>query len=152
MRKKIHILSLFLALMVAVMAFVGWGKQPVELLNDNPPLIDLNAAIKEADFGQNGNTGSETGDPSKDHQGEDGNTQQGEAHHTFEIFVRDEDITFEKLIIRKVDTLKRKLEQECQVGDTVKLIDDYAEAHRYREVWDMLKPLAEERGLVLTVD
>lgn len=152
MKRKVHILSLCLAVALAVAVFIGWGKQPVDLLNENPPLIDLDAAIKEADFGQNGNTGSETGDPSKDHQGEDGNAQQGEAQHTFEIYVRDEDITFEKMTIRKVDTLMRKLEQEYQEGDLVRLIDDYAEAHRYREVLNMLYELQGAKGIVFSAD
>lgn len=152
MRRKKHIVFHFLVIVLVVAVLIGAGKQPVELLNDNPPLIDLDAAIKEADFGKNGNTGSETGDPSQDQQGEEGDASQGDKNKELKIYVRDEVITYDKLEFRNVNTLRKMLEKDYKEGDVIKLIDDYAEAHRYREVLNMLKEYQSEKGIAFAAD
>lgn len=152
--KKLWMIPL-LAGCLAVILYVGWGKKPVELLNDNPPLIDLDAAIKEADFGKNGNTDQNAGDPSEETPGgNNGNTpDDGEDTGVIhEIFVRDERITYEKIPYGSLDTLKRKLMLVYRKGDQILLKDDYAESHVYQRVIEVLEELRQERGFIVSWD
>lgn len=155
MRKRGRTLRMLLFGTMMVLVLVGWGKQPVQLLNETPPLIDLDAAIQEADFGNNGNTGEETGDPDVDHPGgNDGDTQQVNQNKTIVISIRDEELTYDNMMIlsRSVDNLRRRLEKEYQKGDVIRLVDDFAEAHKYREVLAMLEALRSEKGFVYSAD
>ena len=142
------------ALLCLMAAFlIGWGKLPVELLNENPPLIDLSAAIKEAEVGQNGNTEGQTGDP--DGQTPDGGDgDQGNQAKTHVIKVRDESVTYENdhSTFRTMENLKKKLKQNFHAGDTILLVDDYAEAHRYKEVLAALEELRDEKGYPYSAD
>lgn len=155
MKKKNKLWMPFMAVGLAVILFAGWGKKPVELLNDNPPLIDLDAAIREADFGKNGNTDQNAGDPSQENPG--GNN--GDSDHTSQeegkthvIKVRDREVTYEgESYGDRLAILKNKLIRAYRSGDFIRLVDDYAEAHTYRNALALVEEL-EEKGYDISAD
>lgn len=153
-KKKRWVMPLVTGLLAVILYAGLFGKKSVELLNDNPPLIDLDAAIQEADFGKNGNTDQDIGDSSQENpggnNGEDSSSGQ-DVGRTHVIRVRDEEITYESLPYRTMDTLKRKLKQVYHSGDDIRLVDDYAEYHAYVQVLTMLEELQAE-GYVISAD
>ena len=153
-KTKIRILLLLLTLSVAAVIFVGWGKQPVELLNETPPLIDLDAAIVPADYGTNGNTDGDTGESSQqDSGGGNGTSQQEKESKTILLTANMEELTYgvEQYRISK-ENLKRKLLADYETGDLIYLRDDYAEAHFYREILTILEELRMERDFEYSAD
>ena len=157
--KKVLFAILVTSLLVAV--FVGWGKQPVELLNETPPLIDLDSAIKEPDFGQNGDTGGETGDPNEELPGGNGGkTQQEAKNKVIVISIRREELRYGYQYGQNTENerkiyegnLRTRLASDFQEGDVILLVDDFAEAHFYRKILRMLEELRDEEGMEFSED
>jgi len=150
MKKKIVILiSLAFCLLL-----VGWGaKKTVDLLNDQK-LIDLSLAIQDANIGtegsQDGTEGREDGQDrgSEDGDGEDSETVpdpfQGQTHT---ISIRHKTILCDDVVRDNVGALRNYLVSACDRGDMVYLVDDYAEAHVYREVLALLDSLVKLEGI-----
>lgn len=116
---------------VGLLILVGFGSKPVKLLNERPPLIDLDAAIVEAKFGNNGNEAHEDGeDPTQT-----SNDQKPDKRIT--IRVRGELIWYgetqcdEKQLITFLRNYKN--------DDGVRLVDDYAERNCIRNVLAQLE-------------
>ncbi len=125
--RRAEILLICCGLILMLAGFI-FDKKPVELLNEDPPLIDLDQAIQEAKFGQNGNREA---------------TQEEElsgkvAEHT--ITVRDEAIKYDGKICPTIEHLKKRIMGNPK-EELLHLEDDYAEAHCYRAVLELLEEL-----------
>ncbi|MBR4608464.1 MAG: hypothetical protein IKO41_19855 [Lachnospiraceae bacterium] len=140
-RKKI---LLFLLVFACLALFTGWAVKTVELLNENPPLIDLNAAIQEAKFGKNGNEAHQDGD--------DPNKPAETVGKEIIITIKGEGVWLGEHRYFSLDSLNTRLISNYQTGDTILLKDDYAEAHFYKEILSMLEKLNSERGFVYHAD
>ena len=145
----------YLALLFAsagLLLLVGFGTQPVKLLNERPPLIDLDAAIEEAQFGQNGNESDTDGeDPSKTSSDKDRNKD-------IVIRVKCETIYYgerkcnDTADKEELSQLKAWINGDYKTGDVIALVDDYAESKTYKKVLELLKKLKAEKGYVYNAD
>ncbi len=143
MKKRKKIL-LFLLVFACLTLFTGWAVKTVELLNENPPLIDLNAAIQEAKFGKNGNEAYQ--------DGEDPEKPADSVGKTITITVKGEGVWLEEHRFFSLDSLNTRLVGNYKTGDAIILKDDYAEAHFYKEILSMLEKLNSERGFIYSAD
>ncbi|MBQ1849423.1 MAG: hypothetical protein II477_08595 [Lachnospiraceae bacterium] len=123
---------------------LGMGAKPVELLSKTP-LIDLDAAIQDAPFGQNGNEGTdgkEETDPFKPYK-------QAEV---FTIRVRGEEVWLNDKQSHTLEGLKASILGAYKSGDRILLKDDFAEAHFYKKVLTLVVELYDERGIKYAAD
>lgn len=130
------------ALLLAAVLLIAWKVKPVELIDDRL-LIDLDTAIVEAGWGQEGN-------PSDNH---DDSTQEGDKDNenagatdkpntdkdTVTISVQGENITLDGVTVRDAATLRSRLSAMMESGSSVVLEDNYAEAHVYKAVLQVLE-------------
>lgn len=153
MKRKIRMLLL---VTLSLLFLVGFGKKTVELLSDKK-LIDLNAAISiclpgadslEKDDGntQTGQTPVPTAAPTK--------TPSDPAEITKEITIslRDDVVTYgsgERINMAK---LEMRIRQDNREYVLFRLVDDFAEAHAYRKVLEILEKLEEAIGVRFTAD
>jgi len=139
--------TVLLLLTIACLTFLaGFAVKTVELLNENPPLIDLSLAIEEAKFGQSGNESHLEGDD-PDHSQEEA----GEGR-TITITVRGEGVWLEEHRFFSLDSLKTRIEKNYRSGDVIRLVDDYAEAHYYREILAIIEQLNKDGGYPYEAD
>ena len=68
------------------------------------------------------------------------------------INIRNRKIVYETVEYTDIDKLKNKLKQDNGKNVTFKLVDDFAEAHVYKEVKSMLSELEQEIGLKYSND
>ncbi len=161
MKKKYTIL---LFVIFSLMLLVGWGKKNVELLNDKK-LIDLDAAIgiciPGADAAQaSDNIVNQSDIEKEEHNGEDATAEIAlddkesidEERQVRVINIRDRKIVYETVEYTDIDKLKNKIKQDNGKNVTFKLVDDFAEAHIYKEVMSMLSELEQEIGLKYSND
>ncbi|MBO4514275.1 MAG: hypothetical protein J5721_01240 [Lachnospiraceae bacterium] len=136
---------ILLVLSVLCLTFLaGFAVKTVQLLNENPPLIDLNTAIVEAKFGKNGNEAHADGEePDKNSE---------KPGKTIKIRVCGEAVWMEEHRYFSLDNLNTRIISNYKEGDEILLIDDYAEAHFYREVLAILEKLNAERGFAYAAD
>jgi len=140
MRKRTKTRILVLAFIFLIFS-VGWGSEPVKILNEPMPLIDLNAAIKDAKYGQNGNESHQDGDdPSKTSEGQ----YQGKE---IKIRVRGEACWLGEHQLFSLSPLRERIIKSYKTGDKVVLVDDFAESHYYKEILSILEQLNEEKGI-----
>lgn len=144
MRRRKKEILLIAALCLALLT--GFGVKTVELLNDNPPLIDLEQAIQEAKFGQNGNEAHQIGDDP------DKNSETTGTGKTIKVTVRGEGVWLEEHRFFSLDSLNTRLTGNYKSGDVILLVDDYAEAHFYREVLALIEKLNAEKGFAYSAD
>ena len=123
-KKKI----IFAALVFAAALLIGWKVKPVELI-DNKLLIDLETAIVEADWGQEGNLGESTQKP---------NPEEGDSVH---ITVRGEEIILNGEKVKDASVLHGYLSVKVKENSAVVLEDNYAEAHVYKEIYNLLETM-----------
>lgn len=120
-KKKI----IFAALVFAAVLLIGWKVKPVELI-DNKLLIDLDTAIVEADWGQEGNPGESIQNP---------NPEEGDSIH---ITVWGEEILLNGEKVKDASVLQSYLSVKIKENSAVVLEDNYAEAHVYKEIYNLL--------------
>lgn len=162
MKKKTCVL-LFVAITMFVL--VGWGKKEVRLL-DSSKLIDLNAAIGLA---KPGGTAGDTEESSKSSESdivEKDEKSDGEnhaAHDNIDVIAKDivirirgEQISytcgsFNRSNISDLQ-LETRIRQDYMPGAHVTLMDDFAEAHVYKSVCDILDELNRDMGLTYKED
>ena len=123
-KKKI----IFAAFVFAVALLIGWKVKPVELI-DNKLLIDLDTAIVEADWGQEGNPGESTQKP---------NPEEGDS---ILISIWGEEIILNGEKVKDTTVLQNYLNVKIKEKSSVILEDNYAEAHVYKEVYNMLETM-----------
>ncbi|WP_029322015.1 hypothetical protein [Butyrivibrio sp. AE3004] len=160
-RLGLTILSVLCAFLIC-----GFGKKSVELTKDN--LIDLDKAIEISVLGveETGKTKEKdtvkekTTDSSKEKSGEAKKANEvatanngGKKNVTIKVRIRDREIFVngEDTAI-SVDELSKKIKQIYTGGEKVRLIDDYAEAHIYREADEILRGLSSEMGFKYDAD
>lgn len=151
--------SLLMAMiLLSMFCTVGFGTKKVEL-KDEAPLIDLEAAIKISDIGKQGNqTAINEKKPEKVAQE---NVQKSESQtinkepvevinkDIYQISIQDEKIKFGNEIVEDVETLEMLIEQKCTEHSKIILKDDYAEAHVYRMVLEMIEEQKQMIGFEL---
>lgn len=125
----------------------GWNKKKVELITDGK-LIDLEKAIEMARIGVD-ETGQEEATEQQNESDNTGEEQKKTTNNrtktTISIVVRGTQISFNGTTC-KVEEISKMTRQSCTSDDKVRLLDDYAEAHVYHEVDDILKNLSESIG------
>ena len=136
---------LLLVTLVAAMAFIGWKIKPVELIDDKL-LIDLDMRIQDAGWGQEDSPDDSSTEISPEDKNPDIDvTINPEETAEVTIVVRGEKILINDVHMKTFDTLKKYLEQYVmqQGADNslVCLVDDYAEAHAYKKVYELLELL-----------
>lgn len=134
-KRKSYLALLFASL--CLLLLVGFGTQPVKLLNERPPLIDLDAAIQEGQFGKNGNETQEGEDPTKPSSGKS---------NDIIIRINNESIYYGDRKCNNVGQLEAWINGDYKTGGIIRLKDDYAEAKRYKEVMKLLEQLNVDKG------
>lgn len=141
-------------LLMAMFFLVGFGSKTVELW-EKAPLIDLDAAIKNASLGKQGNQAAM--DEEKEENPEQENTQRVETQliskeqiiresvETYQISVQGETIKFDNEICKDSGTLESLIVQNCTEKSKVILEDDYAETHVYHNV---LRTIEHQKGII----
>ena len=160
MKKKYTVLFVIFSLML----LAGWGKKNVELLNDKK-LIDLDAAIGICIPGSDAAQASDNAVNQSDAENEEHNEENmtaeialddkeriAEENQVRVINIRNRKIVYETVEYTDIDKLKNKLKQDNGKNVTFKLVDDFAEAHVYKEVKSMLSELEQEIGLKYSND
>lgn len=160
MKKKYTVLFVIFSLML----LAGWGKKNVELLNDKK-LIDLDAAIgiciPGADAAQASDNVVNQSDAENEEHNEENMTAEialddkeriDEEKQVRVIKIRARKIVYETVEYTDIDELKNKIKQDNGKNVTFKLVDDFAEAHVYKEVKSMLSELEQEIGLKYSND
>ena len=159
MKRKYTILLLMI---FSFMFLVGWGKKSVELLNDKK-LIDLNLAIERCIPGADAPDNNDTSDSNEEENNENNNDvtitvtpddkeDMEEEDRTLVISVRNRKVTYETVEYTNMDKLKERIKQDNGERVTFKLVDDFAEAHVYKEVMSILSELESELGLKYSKD
>ena len=122
--------------------------KPVELL-DKDLLINLNAAIKNADLGKEG---SKTALQESVERESISKTEaeikniEIEAKATYQITVHGEKIKFEDRECKDIEELKSLITQYCSKESELILQDNYAETHVYQEVLETIRDMQEIIG------
>ncbi len=145
MKKKIRLVAV---LALALLFLVGWGKQSVKLLNDSK-LIDLEAALQVC---LNGSSMSE-GDENTENPDAPVSTQaptDPDEERTIIISVRDRVIIYDAGEEVPLNKLEARIRQDYGKKVTFLLVEDYAEAHVYRQIQAILSKLNHEMGLEYT--
>lgn len=160
MKKKYRLpVFLFFTLLI----FAGWGKKTVELLNSKK-LIDLNAAIEiclsGGDLLEQENIGNpqisatpvQTPVPTEAPAKEPNNTPMPTATtkpkpRAVVINVHGSEVTCGSTQWEDMDALKERIAREANSHVTFRLVDDFAEAHVYRQIIAILEELEAELGL-----
>ena len=148
MKKKVRLVAI---LVFALLFLVGWGKQSVKLLDDKK-LIDLDAAIQACLHGASMSEGEENVDNPNAPENTQAPTDPKEEidqERTIVISVRDQGITYDEEEI-ELSKLEYQIRQEYHDKVTVRLVEDFAEAHVYRKIRAILSKLEEEIGLEYT--
>lgn len=127
-------------LALCVLLLVGFGKKTVELLN-NTLLIDLDKAIVLSSVGTEGNR-----DADSDLEETDEGSVAPVKTQVLVITIRDTQIKYGRTVVADASKLKELLVNDIKTGDSVRLVDDYAEAHVYRDVLGLLDELSGNIG------
>lgn len=152
MRQKRKLLPWVLFL--AVVLLVGWKIRPVELVSDRL-LLDLDAVIADADWGEEGNPGDVQKEPVEEGQDPDsGNTAEpekpeGDEEKEIIVTVQGEKITLDGIVVKDAVVLKKYLLRKLGGDVAVYLEDNYAEAHVYKAVFEVLVAVQEQEQFKL---
>lgn len=143
------------ALFLAAVLLVAWKVKPVELIDDKL-LIDLDTAIVEAGWGQEGNPSDNPDDPKQDGEQEEdkentGTTQKPNPDQkAITVSVKGEKIIMDGGIMEDVVALQSQLTVALGKNATVVLEDNYAEAHVYKDVLKLLQDMQAREQFVLS--
>lgn len=143
-KKLITVVILFSSLLI----LGGWGKKKIDLMTDGK-LINLDKAIVMAQLGteeteQNTDSNQEK---MKEKNEQDQATVDVSvvSSKTYKIRIHGTRIALNGSECKK-EELASLIREKCQPGDSVRLLDDYAEAHVYHEVEDILTELSKSIG------
>lgn len=142
----------------SVLILCAWGTKKVELL-DNQKLIDLEKAIEFAKPGADSAVGSEGENSGESDSGnESGNAPEVPVKdRIIVISIRDEIITYngsvyKEEILENTEAFENMLIRDNKDKTEFKLVDDFAEAHVYKCVLEILKKLHSETDLKFTYE
>ncbi len=125
MKNRLFRLFVCMLLIMGTVVCAGFASVEVDLLN-NGKLIDLNKAIKEYPIGN------------------EGSVSEVLKEVTHEVSVRNKTIKYDGKIIKSANILLVVLKRDCTDNTPVELVDDYAEAHIYKEVLEVMESLSNE--------
>lgn len=140
---------LIMPALACMLLFTGAGKKNVRLLKHG--LIDLDKAIELARWGgeENGSSDSvsenEESDSDYSSQGQGGSSSSAKGRALIKIVINVKQIELDGREC-DIDDLEEKLEELCSRDSNVLLTDDYAEAHVYRRVNDIITGLRDRIG------
>lgn len=121
---------------------VGFGSKSVELF-DKGRLIDLDKAIQNASLGKEGSETYKKEEVPQENLEDQNKTEKAEAAEKmkgiYQVTVRGETILFENQECKNTEELKNQITQLRSGESVISLLDDYAEAHTYREVLNVIK-------------
>lgn len=157
--------KLFLLLAVSLLVLAGWGQKKVELLSDKK-LIDLSVAIGNCTLGAEDLIPDE-GDNTRDPNGPTatpgpapsvtprptpqptGSSQPiiVPAAKKIIISIRDEAILYDLRPVEEIESLKKKITADNADHISFHLVDNYAEAHVFRQVMALLEELEAELAI-----
>lgn len=141
---------MLLLLLCATGVLVAWKIKPVELIDDKF-LIDLDVAIQDADWGQEDSSEDESNHSSEDNQNPDMNpVKQPEEKAEITVLIRGERCYLNNVDMKTMSALEKYLSQRCSEETRVYLVDDYAEAHVYRQVHEYLRQLQAETAFEIS--
>ena len=157
--------KLFLLLAVSLLVLAGWGRKKVELLSDKK-LIDLSVAIGNCTLGAedlipdegdntwdpNGPTATPGPAPSVTPRPTPQPTGSSQpiivpAAKKIIISIRDEAILYDLRPVEEIESLKKKITADNADHISFHLVDNYAEAHVFRQVMALLEELEAELGI-----
>jgi hypothetical protein len=142
MKKSLKIIFL----LATVRALCSWGEKAVELL-DSRKLIDLEKAIDVSLPG---------GAAIFEDEGNDSDTEQDGSQNSSSkllvVTVHGEQITYNQKSVSGADELAKKVSMDLKDGMKISLVDDYAEAHVYRDVLKALKAVRSEHDFELSFE
>ena len=142
MKKSLKIIFL----LATVLALCSWGEKTVELL-DSRKLIDLEKAIDVSLPG---------GAAIFEDEGNDSDTEQDGSQNSSSkllvVTVHGEQITYNQKSVSGADELAKKVSMDLKDGMKISLVDDYAEAHVYRDVLKALKSIRSEHDFALSFE
>ena len=151
MKKRINLLVLFI---VSSFVLVGFGANTVTLLRKSK-VIDLQKAIEFAkpggDEGEKADTTAKD-NPDKKEVPEPVNTEIQAGPTSVKIIVSGKTIKIDGAIVNNPDLVESKIREIFKVENTYELLDDYAEAHVYKDVINVLAKLNQDIGLEYSVE
>lgn len=142
----------------SVLLLCAWGTKKVEFL-DNDKLIDLEKAIEFAKPGADSVTDTEGENNGKTDSGnESGNAPEAPVKDSIIVIsIRDEIVTYngsvyKEEILENTEVFENMLIRDNKDKTEFKLVDDFAEAHVYKCVLEILKKLHAEANLKFTYE
>ena len=145
-RNKKTIIPVILILAACILLLAGFArKKSVDLLKDN--LIDLDKAIELAEWGSEDN-GQKDGEIKDGKPVADTDTK---IVSTIKVRVYGKEVFIDGEKCELSD-VKKTLRAKFRVGNKVRLIDDYAEAHVYRDVDKAITDLSKTLGFEYDAD
>ena len=142
--RKIVIISFF---MMSGILLVGFGKKKVDLLVKN--LIDLDKAIEVAEWGDDSekeeNDKKDDSKENSENKAVSINGTKFNSQLTINVRIRGKKIYIDGNECA-IDELEKRVKDKVSGSTKVRLSDDYAEAHIYREVNDILSRLSDTLG------
>ena len=142
MKKTLKIIFL----LVTVITLCSWGEKAVELL-DSRKLIDLEKAIEISTPG-----GAAIFEDDQNDTDTEQNGSQNPSSKILVVTIRDEQITYNQKSVSGVEELAKKVRMDIKEGMKISLVDDYAEAHVYRDVLKALKEIRSEQNFDLSFE
>ena len=142
MKKTLKIIFL----LVTVITLCSWGEKAVELL-DSRKLIDLEKAIEISTPG-----GAAIFEDDQDDTDTEQHGSQNPSSKILVVTIRDEQITYNQKSVSGVEELAKKVRMDLKDGMKISLVDDYAEAHVYRDVLKALKTIRSEQNFDLSFE
>jgi hypothetical protein len=142
MKKTLKIIFL----LVTVITLCSWGEKAVELL-DSRKLIDLEKAIEISTPG-----GAAIFEDDQNDTDTEQNGSQNPSSKILVVTIRDEQITYNQKSVSGVEELAKKVHMDLKEGMKISLVDDYAEAHVYRDVLKALKTIRSEQNFDLSFE
>ena len=138
-------------LFLATILLIAWKVKPVELIDDKL-LIDLDLTIQDADFGQEDGTDDSDvpGNEQDDNTPDIAPTAEPESLEEITIVIRGEKTKINNVTMHNLSTVEKLLDMKCSKDTRVYLTDDYAEAHVYKQVYELLKKKQLEIPFVIT--
>lgn len=142
----------------SVLLLCAWGTKKVDFL-DNQKLIDLEKAIEFAKPGADSVSDTEgENEGNADLEIESGNTPEVPVKDSIIVIsIRDEIITYngsvyKEEILENTEAFENMLIRDNNDKTEFKLVDDFAEAHIYKCVLEILKKLHSETDLKFTYE
>lgn len=142
MKKTLKIIFL----LVTVITLCSWVEKAVELL-DSRKLIDLEKAIEISTPG-----GAAIFEDDQNDTDTEQNGSQNPSSKILVVTIRDEQITYNQKSVSGVEELAKKVRMDLKEGMKISLVDDYAEAHVYRDVLKALKEIRSEQNFDLSFE